>query len=41
MREWVQINLKNARDYRAYLPVFDESIRYLLSLQGLDPAEDH
>ena len=40
MREWVQINLENSRDYRAYLSVFEESIRYLLSLQGLDPATD-
>jgi hypothetical protein len=38
MREWVQINLDNSADYRRYLPVFEESIRYLLSQQGLASA---
>ncbi|MCB0283350.1 MAG: hypothetical protein H6627_13615 [Calditrichae bacterium] len=31
MREWVQINLPRAEDYRDYLPVFEESITFLLS----------
>lgn len=33
MREWVQINLDLSDDYRQYLPVFEESINYLLSQQ--------
>lgn len=31
MREWVQITLDNAEDYRRYDAVFDEAIRYLLT----------
>ena len=31
MREWVQINLDNSEDYRQYLPVFEESIQYVLA----------
>ena len=31
MRQWIQINLSCSEDYRQYLPVFEESIRYLLS----------
>jgi hypothetical protein len=31
MREWIQINLSRSEDYRQYLSVFDESIRYLLA----------
>lgn len=34
MREWVQINLERSEDYRKYLPVFEESIRYVLARQG-------
>jgi hypothetical protein len=33
MREWVQINLDRSDEYREYLPVFEESIYYLLSQQ--------
>jgi hypothetical protein len=33
MREWVQINLTRSEDYRQYAATFDESIRYVLSLQ--------
>jgi hypothetical protein len=33
MREWVQINLLRSEDYRQYADTFDESIRYVLSLQ--------
>lgn len=40
MREWVQIDLEDSQDYRAYLAVFEESIRYLLSQQGLEAAGD-
>ena len=36
MREWVQINLDNSQDYRKYKTVFEESIQYLLSQQGID-----
>jgi hypothetical protein len=34
MREWVQINVARSEDYRRYLPVFEESINYLLSQQA-------
>jgi hypothetical protein len=34
MKEWIQINLSDAEDYRTYLPVFEESIRYINELQG-------
>ena len=34
MREWVQIDLKVSADYKEYLPMFEESIRYLLDQQG-------
>lgn len=40
MREWVQIDLEDSQDYRAYLAVFEESIRYVLSHQGMDAAAD-
>jgi hypothetical protein len=30
MREWVQINLSRAEDYRQYRSVFEESIRFVL-----------
>jgi hypothetical protein len=33
MREWVQINLSRSEDYRQYKPVFEESIRHVLSTQ--------
>jgi hypothetical protein len=35
MREWVQINLERSEDYRAYQPVFEESIAYVLAGQGM------
>jgi hypothetical protein len=31
MRKWIQINLTHSEDYRQYMPLFEESIRYLLS----------
>ena len=34
MREWIQINLDRSEDYRQYLPVFEESIRFVLAGQG-------
>ena len=34
MREWVQINLENAEDYKKYQAVFEASIRYLTQ-QGM------
>jgi hypothetical protein len=34
MKEWIQVNLSNAEDYRMYLPVFEESIRYVQEQQG-------
>jgi hypothetical protein len=34
MREWVQINLERSEDYPRYLSVFEESIRYVASLQA-------
>jgi hypothetical protein len=34
MREWVQINLKCSEEYRDYLPVFEESILYLVEIQN-------
>lgn len=33
MREWIQVNLSCAEDFRHYMPVFDESIRYVLAQQ--------
>ena len=30
MREWIQINLDHSDDYREYLPLFEESIQFLL-----------
>ena len=33
MREWIQINLDRSEDYRQYLPVFEESIRFVLAGQ--------
>ncbi len=34
MREWVQINLARSEDYRSYLPVFEELIRFVLAQQS-------
>jgi hypothetical protein len=31
MREWVQIDVAASEEYRRYLPLFDESIRHVLS----------
>ena len=36
MREWVQINCTDSNEYRQYLPIFQESIDYLLALQGFE-----
>jgi len=30
MREWIQINLSCSEDYRQYMPIFEESIQYLV-----------
>jgi len=35
MKEWIQINLERAEDYRMYKPVFDESIQFTLQQQGM------
>lgn len=35
MREWIQINLKNSEDYKAYEDIFQQSINYLLKQQGI------
>ena len=37
MREWVQVNLENSEDYRDYIELFEESIQYVLRLQGKSP----
>lgn len=34
MREWVQINLQGSDTYQQYQYIFEESIRFVLSLQG-------
>ena len=34
MREWIQVNLEKSEDYRQYIEVFEESIQYVLRLQG-------
>jgi hypothetical protein len=34
MREWIQIDLDDSDEYRKYVPVFMESIHYLLKQQG-------
>ena len=34
MREWVQINASAAEDFEGYRAMFEESIRFVLSLQG-------
>ena len=34
MREWIQINLERSEDYKQYLAVFEESIRFVLAGQG-------
>ena len=34
MREWLQINLAESGDLEAYLPVFEESIQFVLGLQN-------
>ena len=39
MREWIQINLKDSGDFEHYLSVFEESIRFVLSLQGGEVQE--
>jgi hypothetical protein len=31
MREWVQINLAESEEYRQYLPLFNEAIRFVLT----------
>jgi len=36
MREWVQINYADSNAYQAYLPIFQESIDYVLQLQGIE-----
>lgn len=36
MREWVQINLDHLDDYQQYLAVFEESIQFVLKLQGIE-----
>ena len=33
MREWVQIDLADAQEYRTYLPVFEASIRFIADQQ--------
>ena len=33
MREWIQINLGRSEDYRQYMPIFDESIQFVLRQQ--------
>ena len=33
MREWVQINLRRSSGYRKYAHVFDESVRYVTSIE--------
>ncbi len=33
MREWIQINLNRSEEYAHYMPVFEESIRYVHSQQ--------
>ena len=34
MREWAQINLNCPENYQNYLPIFEESIRYLVEIQN-------
>jgi len=34
MREWVQINLERSQEYGQYLPVFEESIGFVLAQQA-------
>jgi hypothetical protein len=34
MREWVQISLEVSGNYQNYQSIFEESIRFVLSLQG-------
>lgn len=36
MNQWVQINCEDSRDYRKYQAVFQESINYVLELQGIE-----
>ena len=38
MREWIQINLGRSEDYREYLPVFEESIQFVLGQLGREEA---
>ena len=33
MREWVQINLVDSAGFQVYLPIFQESVNYVLALQ--------
>jgi hypothetical protein len=33
MREWIQLKLSRSEDYRQYITLFDDSIRYLLAKQ--------
>ena len=39
MREWIQINLHQSQDYSQYLPLFQESIHYLLEQQKITFTE--
>jgi len=34
MREWIQINLEPSQEYRQYLPVFEESIGFVMAQQA-------
>jgi hypothetical protein len=36
MREWIQINLSRSEDYRSYIPVFEESVRFVAASGGAD-----
>ncbi len=33
MREWIQINLSDSDKFQQYIPVFEDSIEYILSIQ--------
>lgn len=38
MREWVQIDLADSREYRRYLPLFEESIGFIAAPQEAGAA---
>ena len=38
MREWVQINCENSQDYHNYQALFEESIKFVLALQGIEQS---